>query len=102
MSDVLITANRLRDGVVVWLGANLLWSEDSKNAACFAPHLLPVALQAAEHDSNRNDVTAVYEIPVNGMADKSTREHIRALGGPTIQPPSDDRRPAPVKRGQHV
>lgn len=102
MSDVLITGNRLRDGVVVWLDADLVWSADRKDAAHFTPHKLPAALQTADRDNHRNIVTAVYEIKVNDGAYTSSREQIRAIGGPTIVPPRDDPPPTPTKRGHHV
>ena len=89
MSAVLITANRLRDGVVLWLGPNLKWSECRTNAALFNDEQLPAAQQVVADDSALNEVTAVYEIPVNGIADLSMRERVRALGGPTIEPPKD-------------
>jgi hypothetical protein len=36
MSDVMFTANRLDDGVVIWLTGALCWSEASTQAAVFS------------------------------------------------------------------
>jgi len=79
----------LTDGVVLWLQADLCWSQRISDAAHFAAAAYPQAKAKAEADMAANKVVAVYDIPVDGMADHSARELIRAAGGPSIMPPAD-------------
>jgi hypothetical protein len=85
----LITANRLRDGVVVFQTAKGAWSEDFNRAAVLAdPQATAGALVRAKEDEAANLVVDSYAVPVeerNGhFVPKALREAIRAAG-PTIR-----------------
>jgi hypothetical protein len=99
MSDVMFTANRLDDGVVIWLTRALCWSEASTQAAVFSDDGAEAARDAVAAACQRNFIVAAYEVAVDGRADTSMRERIRAGRGPTITPPQDNRPcvPWPVK-----
>lgn len=88
-ADILITANRLDDGSVVWLADDLQWRQERHHACHFDKVARRLALAKASHSEAANEVTAIYEIPIDGKADVSARERIRALGGPSIVPPKD-------------
>lgn len=95
MSDVMFTANRLDDGAVIWLTGALCWSEASTQAAVFSDDGAEAARDAVAIACHRNFIVAAYEVAVDGRADTSMRERIRAGRGPTITPPQDNRaRPA--------
>ncbi|WP_165492672.1 DUF2849 domain-containing protein [Lichenihabitans psoromatis] len=85
-----ITASRLRDGIVVFRGASAVWV-DYLRLAEVLPTLAEAegALSAAKQDEGRNIVVDCYVIEVvekNGvMAPVKLREAIRAEG-PTIYP----------------
>jgi len=89
MTDVMITANRMRDGTVVWLTRELTWSEDSSLAAGFVDEAADEARDEASAATHRNEIVAAYEIKIDGRQDRSMRERIRAGRGPTITPPPD-------------
>ena len=99
MSDVMFTANRLDDGVVIWLTGALCWSEASTQAAVFSDDGAEAARDSVAAACHRNFIVAAYEVAVDGRADTSMRERIRAGRGPTITPPQDNRPrvPRPVK-----
>ena len=91
MNVQVITANRLRDGAIVWLTADRRWSEE------FAASL-PLRDEAeaeAVLESTKGDVKArlvvgpylaeVKETP-DGLKAASARERIRASRLPTITP----------------
>ena len=84
-----MTANRLRDGVVIWLQADLRWSADSAAAARFSGAAYDAAKAQAEDEIQANKIVAFYEVPIDGKADQSAREMIRGVGGPSITPPID-------------
>jgi len=85
----IVTGNDLQTGAVVYLGANGRWV-DRLAEAQVAPdadaksELEQIAAQSAA----RQEVTAVYTMPVALEAGRpqpvSTRERIRAAGGPTV------------------
>ena len=89
MTDILITANHLLDGSVLWLGADLKWHHHREAAGQFDPDSAPAAQQAAAHSVAQNQVISVYDIAIDGKADTSMRETVRAAGGPSITPPAD-------------
>ena len=89
MTDMIITANRLHDGVVVWLTSDLTWNADSALVGCFEGAAAARARQVVAASEQQNEIVAAYEIAVDGRQDGSMREQIRALGGPTIVPPED-------------
>ena len=100
MTDVIFTANRLNDGVVIWLTDALCWSETATKAAVFSDTGAEAARNEVAAACLRNYIVAAYEVAVDGRADRSMRERIRAGRGPTIIPPQDNlaRRPLPPKR----
>lgn len=80
-----ITANRLRDGTVVFLGANSVWVERLADAALFegaeADAPLAAAKAQAERDQFGVDVYAFDVTVTNGeRLPVKARERIRALG----------------------
>ena len=84
-----ITANRLQDGVIVYLGHDE-WVESLSGAAIAETEAQVEALQLrAEADVTARRVIAVYPFPVkieNGVPHPvSEREIIRASGGPTVK-----------------
>ena len=93
MTGVKFTANRLDDGVVVWLTARLAWSEAAREAGIFADDdedsAAATARSAVAAACHRNEIVAAYEVAIDGRADISMREHIRSRRGPTITPPTD-------------
>ena len=90
MDGVKFTANRLEDGVVVWLTDTLRWSEAATRAGIFSGEDAEVARGEAAAACHRNFIVAAYEVAVDGRADRSMRERIRGGRGPTITPPTDD------------
>ena len=89
MSDVMFTANRLNDGVAIWLTDRLVWSETAAQAAAFSGVGAETARDEVAAACHRNHIVAAYEVAVDGRADKSMRERVRAGRGPTIIPPQD-------------
>ena len=110
MTGVKFTANRLDDGCVVWLTSGHVWSTAATDAAIFfdadadadakedgngeagggAKGGAKAARSTVAAACHRNEIVAAYEVPVDGRADISMREHIRSRRGPTITPPTDD------------
>jgi hypothetical protein len=85
-----ITANRLRDGVVVFLGAGTQWVEHLRAAQVFAtPDAVAAGLADAKQSEDDNLVLDIYAIDVSEKDGVVTparlREAIRA-SGPTIHP----------------
>jgi sulfite reductase (NADPH) hemoprotein beta-component len=84
-----ITANRLGDGVVVFLDASGAWTEDFHRAAALADGAATAeALALAERSEAANEVIGPYAIEIesrNGhFVPKALREAIRA-SGPTVR-----------------
>ncbi|MGQ9365886.1 DUF2849 domain-containing protein [Azospirillum sp. A39] len=79
-----ITANRLRDGAVVWLGAGNAWVERVEAAASFDAAAVGEALAAAQAAERANLVVGVYafEVEMRGGVPQPSRyrERVRALG----------------------
>lgn len=82
-----ITANRVRDGAVVWRTAGGGWSPDVADAVVLEQ--TADALEVAKADLASRLVTDVYEIDVEagstGPVPVRLRERIRAVG-PTVRP----------------
>lgn len=85
---MVMTANRLRDGSVVYMRReqeNWGWTTDIRSATVFTEDEKEVAEAAAQVGADSNHVVGVYPIEI---ADKnkpiSAREKIRAQGGPTM------------------
>lgn len=92
-APVVFTANRLRDGRVVWLGAGDRWAETVAAALPFAPEAAAAGLAQAQAAERRQEVVGVYaaEVDLAGgvPVPLKYRERLRATG-PSIaaEPPS--------------
>jgi Protein of unknown function (DUF2849) len=85
-----VTANRLRDGTVVFLGPGQGWVDRLDEAAVFTSvEASSTALQSAQKDEASNVVLDVYAIDVadrgGALKPVKLREAIRAQG-PTVHP----------------
>jgi hypothetical protein len=90
---VVVTANRLGDGAVVYRTADHEWTTDFGSAAVVDASAAAVLLQQAEADGLR--AVGPYIAPVELSADNrllpgNLREHIRT-GGPTFALPGTAR-----------
>ena len=87
--SMIITANRLTDGVVVFLGPQARWVEHLQEAAVFGSGESEAALAQAQRDEARQVVVGPYAVEVvrsgTRIAPKALREAIRA-DGPTVRP----------------
>ena len=81
---VVVTANRLRDGRVVWYGPNDTWVERIAGAAIFPVADDGVAVEQAQIWARREVVVDVYAVPVETENDDvvpvTMRERVRAEG----------------------
>ena len=81
------TANRLRDGRVVWFGAGESWLEDIAAALIVAPAAADATLARARLGEARQEVIGVYAVEVapapEGPVPVRIREKLR-LAGPSI------------------
>ncbi|WP_035692375.1 DUF2849 domain-containing protein [Azospirillum halopraeferens] len=79
-----ITANRLRDGAVVWLSARNAWVDRLEDAGTFEGAAVDAALATAQEAERANLVVGVYAFEVemrNGAPEPLRyRERVRALG----------------------
>jgi hypothetical protein len=85
-----ITANRLKDGTVVFLGTEFNWVEQIADARLFnSAEAVAAGLAATKKDEVDNLVVEIYAIEVSDKAGAVVpvrlREAIRA-SGPTIHP----------------
>ena len=84
---VVITANRLRDGAVVWRRDDQGWTILFNEAEMLAPDAAGAALAAARRDEAGRIVVGVYATPVTADARPTGwKERIRAFG-PTVAVP---------------
>ncbi|NWJ23048.1 DUF2849 domain-containing protein [Rhizobium sp. RM] len=89
MADKVLTANRLDDGIAVWLDANGEWTENLQNSLV-ARHAEAIASleEIGKRDFSANkvvDVNIVDVVEENGrLWPTRLRERIRAAG-PTVQ-----------------
>lgn len=84
-----VTANRLRDGTILWLGAGPSWRERLTEAQPFDDESIAAALQFGALEATAQRVVGVYQVEVehgpHGLAALSARERVRALG-PSVRP----------------
>jgi len=85
----MITANRLADGLVVFLDADGRWSEDFHHGAILSdPAGKADAVANAQASAAANEVVEPYpielELRAGHLAPKALRERIRA-SGPTVR-----------------
>jgi hypothetical protein len=91
MTVQVATANRLRDGVIVWLKPDLTWSEDFADSKPLRDEAeAKAALDAAGVAVKARLVVGPYLAEVDetpeGLKPNSARERIRAIAKPTITP----------------
>ena len=91
MTVQVVTANRLRDGVIVWLKPDLTWSEDFAASKPLRDEAeAKAALDAAGVAVKARLVVGPYLAEVDetpeGLKPNSARERIRAIAKPTIIP----------------
>jgi sulfite reductase (NADPH) hemoprotein beta-component len=91
MTVQIVTANRLRDGAVVYLAADRSWSEDfSASLPLRDEAAAKAALDGTAVDVKARKVVGPYLAEVdetpNGIQPNSARERIRASRLPTITP----------------
>lgn len=89
MVDKVLTANRLSDGIAVWLDANGEWSEDLQSALVVRHAEAEASLEEiGKRDFSANKVVDVNIVDVaeadGRLWPTRLRERIRAAG-PTIQ-----------------
>ncbi len=86
---MVVTANRLTDGAVVFLGPDFRWVESLQGAFLVSEAEREKALARAKADEGLQIVVEPYLIDViegdGGIAAKHLREAIRA-SGPTVRP----------------
>jgi hypothetical protein len=89
-SPVVITANRLQDGQVVWFGTGDAWVESLLQARVAAGDAVDLALAAGKAAERAQLVVGVYAADValtpQGVRPVSQKERIRA-GGPSTTAP---------------
>lgn len=92
-APVVLTANRLRDGRVVWLAPGGAWSEHVTEAEVFPPEAAATGLATAQAAERERIVVGAYAVEVSVTAGIPTplkfRERLRATG------PSVRAEPAP-------
>ncbi|MEN3975216.1 DUF2849 domain-containing protein [Emcibacter sp. SYSU 3D8] len=80
-----VTANRLRDGVIVYFNSDSGWTAQIHEATVAAGEESEALVAAAEKDAAANLVVGVYAIEITGDHQPLTaRERIRAAG-PSIR-----------------
>ncbi|GBR55516.1 hypothetical protein AA106555_2038 [Neokomagataea thailandica NBRC 106555] len=86
---VVITANRLLDGAIVWLAADDIWLTRMQRANVFEPEAAVERVSALQSRAQSDGVVGIYEIAVRpeetGPMPVTMRERIRAFG-PTVHP----------------
>jgi sulfite reductase (NADPH) hemoprotein beta-component len=86
---LLVTANRLRDGRVVWLAADGGWTEAVRDAAVFAGEQVETGLARGQEAELHQLVVGPYAVEVTlgaaGPVPLRMRERVR-LDGPSVLP----------------
>ena len=84
-----VTANRLRDGKVVWLAPGGHWVEDIAAAEVFDNSVIDEAISCARTFEEKRVVLGVYGVELDptyrGTVPVTERERIRAAG-PSVRP----------------
>ncbi|WP_142781704.1 DUF2849 domain-containing protein [Agrobacterium sp. T29] len=98
MPQSVITANRLTDGVVIWLGAAETWIEQLDDAMILDDEFVPTAIERLQQ-RDPNVAVDIRAIPVDSVNNlpvpQARRERLRGIG-PSVRPdlgdtPSDQR-----------
>ena len=88
---LVISANRLLDGAVVWLAADGRWAETLAEAEVFVGTAVTTGLATAAQAEARQLVVGAYELEVTptgtGVVPLRARERFRAAG-PSIAVPA--------------
>ena len=84
-----VTANRLRDGQVVWLAPGGHWAEHIAAAEVFDNDIIDEAIARAHVFEDKRVVVGVYGVELDparpGVVPVTERERIRAVG-PSVRP----------------
>jgi sulfite reductase (NADPH) hemoprotein beta-component len=76
-----VTANRLRDGVIVYYNKDSGWTADIREATVASGEDVDALAAVAEKDAKANVVVGVYAIEITGDHQPlSARERIRSAG----------------------
>jgi hypothetical protein len=85
----IVTANRLRDGQVVWFAPEGSWAEDIAAAEVFDNGVIEEAIARARIFEEQRVVLDVYGVELDsahpGLVPVTERERIRAAG-PSVRP----------------
>jgi hypothetical protein len=83
-ASAVVTANRLRDGRVVWLAENGGWVEDYADAAILIGGAIDAGLSKAQEAERTQEIVAPYEVDVadagSGPMPVKCRERVRVVG----------------------
>ena len=83
MAESIVTANRLADGVVVWLDSAQVWTERLDAAAVLGGDVLQAALERVRN-RDRDVAVDIRDIPVAVIegrpAPQARRERLRSAG----------------------
>ena len=80
-----ITANRLRDGIIVYFNAASGWQESIKDATVVSGDEVNTLLTQVEQDVAANRIVDAYAVEITGAhVPLSARERVRAAG-PSIR-----------------
>lgn len=86
---VVITANRLSDGHVVYFtqsGEQIGWTTRAQSASVYAAADVDDALKAAQADVDANVIVGPYATEITGnKVPLGSKESIRASGGPSVR-----------------
>lgn len=88
MSHVVVTANRLRDGVPVWRDRHGAWADSFDRAEPFETAAAEAALAAATGDVARQLVVGVYKASVSLRDGRPVPDNVREAirsDGPSVR-----------------
>ncbi|GAN68946.1 DUF2849 domain-containing protein [Acetobacter orleanensis] len=84
-----VTANRLLDGRIVWLGADGQWKTVIQDAEPYANSAIEDVLQRCNARAQQEALVGIYGVQVtrtvSGLQPVTSRERIRAAG-PSVHP----------------